>query len=158
MAKRRTPPPSAPRLVNRKARHRFEILETLECGVMLLGTEVKSLRAGRASLDESYARIEHGELWLIGLHINPYEHALVGAHEPLRRRKLLAKRRQIDKFLPKVTQKGCTLVPLALYFNERGLAKVEIALATGKTGADKRQSLKKREHQREMDRAMRKGR
>ena len=138
---------------NRKARHRFELLETVECGLVLRGSEIKSLRERAASLDEAYARLENGEIWLLGCHIAPYTHAHTEKHEPLRRRKLLLHRSEIRKLLPKVEQKGLTLVPVRLYFNERGIAKVTLALAKGKSSADKRHSLKAREDQREMDRA-----
>ena len=147
--------PSAPRIQHKKALHRFEVLEKLSCGIALQGTEVKSLREGQGSLDEAYARIERGEVWLIGFHIGPYSHGRTQAHVPKRTRKLLLQRREIKKWEPKVTQRGLTLVPLEVYFNERGLAKVILALARGKTHRDKREDLKKAEHKREMDRAMR---
>lgn len=137
---------------NRKAGHRFEFVEKIECGVCLLGSEIKSLRDRAASLDEAYARIDNNEVWLIGCHIAPYSHAHAEGHEPLRRRKLLLHRREIRKLRPKVEQKGLTLVPTRIYFNERGLAKVTVALARGKTGADKRQTLKAREDKREIER------
>ncbi len=151
-------PSEPPRVRNKKARHRFELLETLECGLALVGTEVKSLREGRGSLDEAYARIKDGEVWLFGLHIAPYSHGNVHNHDPLRPRKLLLHRRQIAHLVPKVTQKGLTLIPLQVYFSKRGLAKVELALARGKAQHDKRQDLRKREHKREMARALRRGR
>jgi SsrA-binding protein len=151
-------PPEPPRVRNRKARHRFEVLERLECGLALTGTEVKSLRAGQASLDEAFARITHGEAWLQGLHIPPYSHGHGCNHDPLRPRKLLLHRREIARLAPKVNLKGLTLVPLEIYFNARGLAKVELALVRGKAHRDKRQSLREREHKREIDRAMRRSR
>jgi len=151
-------PRQTPRIRNKRALHRFEVLEKLECGVVLVGTEVKSLRQGRASLDEAYARIRGGEVWLHGFHITPYEHGTVGQHEPVRPRKLLLHRRQIAKLIPKVTQRGLTLVPLTVFFSARGLVKVEVALARGKAQRDKREDLKSREHKREMDRALRRGR
>lgn len=138
---------------NRKARFRYEILEKLECGVVLQGSEVKSLRDRQASIEEAYCRVEKGELWLIGAHIAPYSHARTQVHEPNRQRKLLVHRAELRKLLPKVEQKGLTLVPLKLYFNDRGIAKITIGLARGKTHSDKRQSLKERDHKREMDRA-----
>jgi len=143
---------------NRKARLRFEILETEECGILLTGTEVKSLRNGQCSLDEAFARIFDGEVWLYGCHIPPYQHGNVHNHDPLRRRKLLLHKRQIEKLVPKVREKGQTLVPLEVYFNDRGLAKVTLALAGGKTQRDKRQDIQKREAQREIDRALRRRR
>lgn len=151
-------PSEPPRVRNKKARHRFELLETLECGLALVGTEVKSLREGRGSLDEAYARIKDGEAWLFGLHIAPYSHGNVQNHDPRRPRKLLLHRRQIAHLEPKITQKGLTLIPLQVYFSKRGLAKVELALARGKAQHDKRQDLRKREHKREMARALRRGR
>lgn len=141
---------------NRKAGFRYEILERLECGIALKGTEVKSLRKHEVSLEEAFARIlPSGELWLCGCHISPYQAGTSENQEPARPRKLLAHRREIMKWLPQVRAKGMTLVPLEIYFNSRGLAKVIVALVRGKTHGDKRQDIKKREHQREMDRAMR---
>lgn len=140
---------------NRKATHRFHILETLECGLVLCGSEVKSLRAGRASIGEAFARIEQGELWLIGFHIGAYEHATIHIHQPLRRRKLLVNAKELQKLRAKVEHKGHTLIPLSVQFNERGLAKVDLGVAVGKGHADKRQALRTREHRREMDRATR---
>ena len=143
---------------NRKATFRFEVLEQFECGIVLRGTEVKSLRDKNASIEEAYARIEDDELWLIGSHIAAYSFAHAQNHEPLRRRKLLLHAREIRKLRPQVEQKGLTLVPLRIYFNERGIAKVSVALARGKTLGDKRRTLQAREHKREMDRATRRGR
>ena len=139
---------------NRKAAFRFEILEQFECGIMLRGTEVKSLRDKNASIEEAYARIEDDELWLIGSHIAAYTFAHALNHEPLRRRKLLIHAREIRKLRPQVELKGLTLVPLRMYFNERGIAKVSVALCRGKTLGDKRRTLQTREHKREMDRAL----
>lgn len=143
---------------NRRATHRFEILERIECGIALQGAEVKSLREGAVSLEEAYARIERDEVWLIGCHIAPYTHGRTRLHESLRRRKLLLHARQIRKLKPMLDQRGLTLVPLRLYFNDRGIAKIVLALAQGKKVADKRQALKQREHQREMERATRRRR
>ena len=140
---------------NRKAGFRFEILEKVECGLALVGSEVKSLRDRNASIEEAYVRIDGEELWLIGAHIAPYSFANVQNHDPLRKRKLLVHRHEIRKLRPKVEQKGLTLIPLRIFFNARGLAKVSIALARGKTLGDKRQTMKAREHKREIDRAMR---
>ena len=140
---------------NRKATFRFELLERVECGVVLRGSEVKSLREGQATLEEAYATIENDELWLIGMHISPYAFdQSVEKNEPNRRRKLLVRRREIRKLKPQVEQKGLTLVPVRAYFNERGIAKIEIAVARGKALADKRQAIREREHRREMDRAI----
>ncbi len=138
---------------NRKARFRYEILEKLECGVVLQGSEVKSLREGHASIEEAFCRIERGELWLIGAHIGPYSHARTQTHEPTQKRKLLVHKSELRRLLPKVEQKGLTLVALRLYFNDRGIAKITIGLGRGKTLGDKRQTLKERDHKREMDRA-----
>ena len=140
---------------NRKAAFRFEILEKFECGLILRGTEVKSLREKACTLEEAYDCLQGGELWVIGLHISPYSHGHNANHDPLRRRKLLLHRREIAKIRPKVEQRGLTLVPLRIYFNERGIAKVTIGLARGKRIADKRQAMKTRDHKREMDREIR---
>ena len=142
---------------NRKAGFRYEILEKLECGIALQGSEVKSLRERQASIEEAYARIDGGEVWLIGAHIAPYPHARTNPHDPYRRRKLLAQRQEIRRLAPQLDLKGFTLVPLAIYFNSLGMAKVSLGLARGKNVGDKRESLKEREHAREMDRAMRRG-
>lgn len=140
---------------NRRASFRFEILEKLECGIVLVGTEVKSLRDKNASIEEAHVRIEGDELWLVKAHIAPYTFGHQLNHEPTRRRKLLAKTSEIRKLKPKVDQRGFTLIPLRIFFNERGLAKVAIGLARGKTIGDKRETLKAKEHQREMERATR---
>jgi len=142
------------RITNTKARYNYHILERMEVGISLQGTEVKSLRGGHASLDEAFARIDRGEMFLYGCHINPYEQGNLNNHEPLRPRKLLLHRSEIRKLVTKVTQRGFTLVPLTIYFNKRGLAKVELALVKGKTHGDKREDIKRREHQRDMARAM----
>lgn len=152
------PAKTTPSIRNRKAWHEFEILERLEAGIALSGTEVKSLRSGKASLEEAYARIIDGEVYLVGCHISPYEQGGVHNHDPLRKRKLLLHRREIKRLLTKVQQRGQTLVPLAIYFNARGLAKVELALARGKTKADRREDLKQREARREIERALKRRR
>jgi len=123
--------------------------------MVLEGTEVKSLRDRAVSLEEAYVRIENSGLWLIGCHIAAYPYGHTRNHEPLRRRKLLAHRREIDRLLPKVTQRGLTIVPVAMYFSSRGMAKITVALAKGKTLGDKRQALKARDDRREMERTMR---
>lgn len=140
---------------NKKATHRFEVLERLECGLALRGSEVKSLRDRNVSIDEAYAVIDEGELWLIGCHIAAYPFDHLRMPEPLRRRKLLARSGEIAKLKTRVEQKGLTLVPLRIYFNERGLAKLTIGVVRGKKVADKREDLKARDDQREIDRAMR---
>ena len=140
---------------NRKARHRFEVLETLECGVMLTGSEVKTLREGRVSLDESYGRMRDQDVWLVGCDIPEYPNATLWNHEPKRPRKLLLHRRELRRFADKAREKGLTLVPLRMYFNERGRAKVLLGLCRGKKLHDKRESLKKADVQRDLARAMR---
>jgi SsrA-binding protein len=140
---------------NRKARHRFEILETLECGVQLTGSEVKSLRDGKLSLDEAYARVKEGEVWLVGADIAEYPQATLWNHPPKRPRKLLLRREERQKFANKAHEKGLTLVPLKVYFNARGLAKVQLGLCRGKKLHDKRETMKKADSRREIDRAMR---
>ncbi|NOX59649.1 MAG: SsrA-binding protein SmpB [Planctomycetes bacterium] len=147
--------PDSPSIRNKKATHKFEILEKFECGLVLRGTEVKSLRQGGASLDEAYARIEGHEVWLVNAHIPPYKHGNLMNHDPKRARKALLHRREILKLLPKVHQRGQTLVPLRIYFNDRGLCKLTLALARGKSHSDKRQDLKKKDQMREIKRAMR---
>ncbi len=139
---------------NRRARHDFDVLETHEAGLVLRGTEVKSLRDGRADLKESYARIERGEVWLLGCHISPYAQGNRANHDPLRPRKLLLHRGEINRLLGRVMEKGLTLVPLRLYF-KHGRAKVELGLARGRKTLDKRQVIREREERREMQRAMR---
>jgi len=148
-------PPKTPVIKNKKARYDFEILETVEAGIALTGSEVKSLRDGKASLDEAYAVIHDGEVFLRGCNISPYPMAGYAQHAPVRPRKLLLHRRQIKRWAGKVTLRGLTIIPLSLYFSDRGLVKVSLGLARGKTHADKRAALKKREHQREIDRTMR---
>jgi SsrA-binding protein len=136
---------------NRKARHEYHVLETFEAGLVLQGTEVKSLRQGRANLQDSYARFDRGELWLLNLHISPYEQGNRFNHDPLRPRKLLLNHRELRKLVGSVEQQGLTLVPLDIYF-KRGIAKATIALVKGKQLHDKREDLKKREHQRDVER------
>jgi SsrA-binding protein len=138
---------------NRKARHDYHILETYEAGLVLVGTEVKSLRAGRASLVDGFASLNDGEIWLEGVHIPEYAQGTWTNHEPRRKRKLLLHRSEIGKLQDATREKGFTLVPLSLYFND-GRAKVELALARGKRDYDKRQALKERQDKRETDRAI----
>ena len=139
---------------NRKARHDYTILDTYEAGIALMGTEVKSLRLGRASLVDAFATVDDGEVWLRNLHIPPYEPASRENHEPERPRKLLMHRREIERLIGKTKEKGLTLVPTRLYF-KGPRAKVEIALARGKDVGDKRQAIKERELKREMERSFR---
>lgn len=139
--------------VNRKARHEYHVLETHEAGLALKGTEVKSLRAGKANLQDSFARVENGELILYNMHISHYEQGNQFNHEPKRPRKLLMHKREIMRLLGKTQEKGLTLVPLKVYFT-RGRAKIELALAKGKKVYDKREAIKARDAKREMERAM----
>ena len=136
---------------NRRARHEYFLLETFETGIALRGTEVKSLRQGKASLQESYATIKNGEVWLVDMHVSPYERGAIDAHEPTRTRKLLLHKKEIRRLVGKLTEKGITLIPLRVYF-KNGIAKVELALARGKRAYDKREAIKQREAQREMER------
>ncbi len=138
---------------NRRAFHEYHIADTIECGLVLTGTEVKSLRAGHASLEDAYAKLDAGEVWLLGSDIPEYEQGNRFNHKPKRPRKLLLHRREIDKFAGKASQRGFTLVPLRMYF-KNGRAKVEVAVARGKQLHDKRQDQKKAEAQREIRRAM----
>ncbi len=139
--------------VNRRARHDFHIDEAVEAGIVLTGSEVKSLRAGKAQLKDSYGQIKGGEVWLFNAHISPYAAAAQFGHEPTRARKLLLHRREIERLIGKVKERGLTLIPLRLYF-KRGRAKVELGLARGKKLYDKRASIKERETRREVDRAV----
>lgn len=139
---------------NRKARHDYEILDTFECGIVLKGSEVKSLRDAKVQLRDSYARVEDGELWLYGVHISPYAFAAgFGGHDPDRRRKLLLHRREIDEVGIKLATQPLTLVPLSIYFKENK-AKVELGLARGKKLYDKRHAMAERDANREAERAM----
>ena len=138
---------------NKKARYDYEILEVIEAGMVLLGTEVKSLRQGRANLKDSYARVKDGELFLMQSHISPYSHAYHDNHDPDRVRKLLVHKREIKRLQGKTQEKGLTLVPLKIYF-KNGKAKVELGLARGKRTYDKRETLKRKTEQRELERAI----
>jgi SsrA-binding protein len=143
--------------VNRRARHNYHIEETVEGGLVLTGTEVKALRAGRASLQEAFARVERDEVWIYHMHIPPYEAGNIFNHDPMRTRKVLLHRREVSRLLGKAQQKGYTLIPMRLYF-KRGLAKVELAVARGKREYDKRESIARREAQRQIERAVRRRR
>lgn len=138
---------------NRKARHDYFIEETLECGISLQGTEVKSLRMGRANLQDSYASIKQGEIFICGMHVSPYDMGNRFNHDPLRERKLLLHRSEIVKLIGQTKQKGLTLVPLSLYF-KRGRVKVALAVARGKKSYDKREDIMARDAKREIDRKM----
>ncbi|GAB4299676.1 MAG: SsrA-binding protein SmpB [Ignavibacteriaceae bacterium] len=137
--------------VNRKARHEYQILQVLEAGIVLVGTEVKSLRQGKANLVDSYATVKNGEVWLIGAHISEYMQGNINNHVPNRDRKLLLNRSEIRKLIGKVKEKGLTLIPLRLYF-KNGKVKVELAVAKGKKVYDKRESIAKRDLQRSEER------
>ena len=137
---------------NRRARYDYHVLDSFECGIVLAGSEVKSIRAGHANLQDGYARIENGEMWLHGMHISPYEFS-PGDLEPVRPRKLLLHRKQIDELTRATAEKGVTLVPLQVYFKD-GRAKVELAVAKGKRSYDKRRAIAERDAKRETERAM----
>jgi len=139
---------------NRRARHEYEILETVEAGLVLRGTEVKSLRDGLVNFKDSYASVRNGEGWLLGCHISPYSHGTDANHDPERDRKLLLHKKEIARLSGKISEKGLTLVPLRLYF-KGGRAKVELGLARGKKLHDKRATLREREARREMDKTAR---
>ncbi len=138
---------------NRKARHLFDILDELECGIALCGSEVKSIRNAKISIDEAYARMKDGELWLFNADIAEYPQASVMNHEPKRPRKLLLHKRELEKFAASAEQQGHTLIPLAVYFS-RGIVKVNIALAKGRKLYDKREKLRQKEDKRDIRRAM----
>lgn len=140
-------------VANRRARHDYHLEETYEAGIQLVGSEVKSLRAGRASLQDAYAKVRGGEVWLVNMHIAPYEQAGPFNHDPLRPRKLLLHKSEIRRLVGKVKERGYTLVPLRVYFR-RGLAKVELALARGKKQVDRRADIRKREAERQIARAL----
>ena len=153
MAKQNDDPNQKTICTNRKARHQYELLDQIECGIVLKGSEVKSLRDGKVSLDEAFARIKGSELWLVGCDIAIYPQANLMNHEPRRQRKLLLHRRELTKFAEAASHKGLTLVPLSMYFS-RGIVKLKIAVARGKKLHDKRETLKKNEAAREMRRAL----
>jgi SsrA-binding protein len=147
-------PGTKPIASNRRARRDYDIIDTFECGMMLVGSEVKSLRAGKAQLKDSYARVDDGEVWLLGMHIPPYSHAHgVDGHDPERRRKLLLHRWEIDELVGRTRQDSLTLVPLSLYFKD-GRVKLELALARGRKRYDKRHAIAERDANRETERAM----
>lgn len=140
---------------NRKARHRYEIIDTIECGMMLMGSEVKSMREGKLSLDEAYIRFKDNDLWLTGADIAHYNNAGMWNHDPRRPRKLLVHAREYKSFAGRAHERGLTLVPLKVYFNERGIAKCLMGLVRGKKLHDKRETLKQRDSDRGLQRAMR---
>ena len=139
---------------NRKARHNYDILDRWECGIVLRGSEVKSLRDGQVQIKDAYAEVRDGELWLENLHIAPYQFAREGGHDPERKRKLLAHKREIARMASQVAEQGLTLIPMQIYFS-KGLAKVELGLARGRRAYDKRQAIRRREQQREIERSVR---
>ncbi len=152
-----SPPGDRTAASNRRARHDYQILETLEAGIQLTGSEVKSLRAGRASITEAYGQIRDGEAWLEGMHIPPYEQGVTKGYDPIRPRKLLLHRREIDRLFGKVKQQGLAMVPMRVYFTH-GIAKLELGLGKGKREYEKRQSIAKRDSEREMEQASRRRR
>ena len=139
---------------NRKARHNYFFIQELEAGIVLKGSEIKSIRTGKLSFKDSYASIEAGEVWLHSLHISPYKYDSVFAPDPERKRKLLLNKREIKKIKNKMDEKGMTLIPVEIYINDKGLAKVKIALAKGKRQYDKREDIKKKDVMRDMQRSM----
>lgn len=150
--KGKAPPPA---ISNRKARYDYEILETFETGIVLRGPEVKSIRAGKANLQDSFARVENGEVFLHQMHVSPYAYTHHEDLSPTRTRKLLMHRQEIRKLQGRVQEKGFTLVPLEIFFNKKGLAKVSLALARGKKGPDRREDIKRRDLERDARREFR---
>ena len=156
MAQKTTKENQTPAAVNKKAYHDYEFVEKYEAGIELRGSEVKSLRAAAADLTGSYARMQEGECWLVGAKIAPYQQAGNSGHDPARRRKLLLHRAELHRIWSKLEQRGFTLVPLRLYFTQKGIAKIELALAQGKRQYDKRRTITERAQKRDLDRNMKK--
>jgi SsrA-binding protein len=154
MSKKNVDPNTKTVATNRRARHDYEILDTVEAGLVLEGSEVKSLRDGRANIKDSFAHVKDGEVWIVGLYIAPYSFSRGGGHDPERTRKLLLNRREIDRIAGQLAEKGLTLIPLRLYFRD-GKAKLELGLARGRRTVDKRHAIREREQKREMERAVR---
>jgi SsrA-binding protein len=154
MAEKKKQKPAA--AVNRKARFEYAVEETIEAGIVLLGTEVKSLRAGRVNIADAYASVKGGELWLWNAHIQEWSHGNRNNHEPTRARKLLVSAKQLNKLTGVLKVRGTTLVPLKLYFNDRGFAKILLGIAHGKTKHDKRETIKQRDWKREQGRLLKK--
>jgi len=152
VAKQQQKPQYVSTILNRKARHEFTILETVVAGIELQGSEVKSIRLGRASLNESYAIIHRGEVWLENMQITPYEHNTLELPDPKRSRKLLLQKSEIIKIQSKLHEKGLTLIPLKAFFNSRGMLKIELGIAKGKKLFDKRESIKNRDAERQLQR------
>ncbi len=153
MAKPKTDPNYKVIAENRRARYDYAIEDDIECGIMLMGSEVKSLRTGQTNIAESYASVEEGELWLVNSYIAPYDQAMFG-HEDRRRRKLLVSKRELAKLWQATQRQGMTLVPLVMYFNHRGKAKIKIGIAKGKKTVDKRENEAKRDWNRQKQRLM----
>ncbi|MEI6758204.1 MAG: SsrA-binding protein SmpB [Chlorobium sp.] len=151
MAKKQNTQNYVQAIQNRKARYEFEILDTIVTGIQLLGCEVKSVRLGKASLNESFAIIHHDEIWLENMQITPYEHNHIEVPEPKRSRKLLLHKEEIRKIQAKTNEKGLTLIPLKAFFNPKGILKIDLAIAKGKKLYDKRETIKTRENQRQME-------
>jgi len=137
---------------NRKARRDYKIISTLEAGISLLGTEVKSLRQGKVNINDSFAKIDRGEVYLYNCHISPYEFSSQRRYDPVRKRKLLLHKRELKRLLGKVSERGFTIIPLKVYFNEKGIAKVEVALAKGRRSYDKREKIAQRDLERRLRR------
>ncbi len=154
MAKKTKNPNARTIAENRKARYNYAIVDDLECGIVLQGSEVKSLREGNAQITESYAEVKDGELWLVNAHIESYDKAKTFGHEERRRRKLLVSKRELSKLWQGVGREGMTLIPLSLYFNGKGIAKLKLGLAKGKKMADKRETEKKRDWNRQKARLL----
>ena len=150
MAKKQGKPEYVTAISNRKARFEYEILDTVEAGIELLGSEVKSVRLGKASLNESYAMIHRGQVWLENMQITPYEHNTLDELEPKRSRRLLLHKSEIMRLQSKISEKGLTLIPLKAYFNKRGVLKIELGLARGKKLYDKRETIKSRDAERQL--------
>jgi SsrA-binding protein len=155
MAKKKADPGGKIAAQNRRARYDYAISETVEAGLVLTGSEVKSLRAGKGNINEAYAGSREGELYLLNAHISEYTQARDGGHEPLRPRKLLLKKREVAKLLGAVQREGMTLVPLKIYFNDRGIAKAELGLGKGRKAHDRREHIKERDWKRQKSRLMR---
>ncbi|MCM2373075.1 SsrA-binding protein SmpB [Rhodopirellula sp. ICT_H3.1] len=150
-------PSTTPVAENRKAKFRYEILDSIECGMMLTGSEVKSMREGKLSLDEAHIRVTSGELWLVGADLAQYSNAGLWNHDPRRPRKLLVHQKEFNKFAGLAFERGLTLIPLRVYFNDRGIAKCVMGLVKGKKLHDKRETIKKRDADRGLQRAIRRG-
>ena len=140
--------------LNRKARHNYTITDTFEAGLVLTGTEIKSIRAGKANLSDAYARVERGEAWLVGAHIAPFEQGNRYNHEPKRDRKLLLRRTEIDQLMGRAAAKGLTIVPLRLYINDKGRAKIELGMGRGKQLQDRRRDIADRQSRRDVEREL----